>query len=81
MPSLVGITWGVRGIRASRMWLPLQGEASDWCDLGRTPVRHSSPREEKPEEIRVWLHPEETLIDGDETSDVQHPYRIEVLQL
>ena len=27
------------------------------------------------------LHPEESLVDGDETNDVQHPRRIEVLQL
>ena len=27
------------------------------------------------------LHPEEGLADGDETSDVQHPRRVEVLQL
>ena len=29
----------------------------------------------------MWLHPEESLADGDETSDMQHPRRIEVLQL
>ena len=27
------------------------------------------------------LHPEEGLVDGDETSDMQHPRWIEVLQL
>ena len=32
-------------------------------------------------EIRVRLHPEESLVDGDETGDVQHPRRIKVLQL
>ena len=80
MPSPVGVTWGVCGIRASsRTRLPLQGEASDRRDLGRAPVRHSPPGEEKPEEIRVRLHPEESLADGDETSDVQHPRRIEML--
>ena len=42
---------------------------------------HSSLGEEKPEEIRVWLHPEESLTDGDETSNVQHPRWIEMLQL
>ena len=29
----------------------------------------------------MWLHPEEGLADGDEAGDVQHPSRIEVLQL
>ena len=29
----------------------------------------------------MQLHPEESLADGDETSNVQHPHRIEVLQL
>ena len=80
MPSPVGVTWGVRGIRASYAWLPLQGEASDQSDLGRTLVHHGSPREEELEEVHVWLHLEESLADGDEASDVQHPHRIEVLQ-
>ena len=79
MPSPVGVTWGVRGIRASRMRLPLQGEAFDRCDLSQTLVRHSSLEEEKPEEIHVRLHPEESLADGDKASNVQHPRRIEML--
>ena len=29
----------------------------------------------------MWLHPEESLADGDEAGDVRHPRRIEVLQL
>ena len=52
-----------------------------WCDLGRIPCRQSSPREQPPKEVRVQLHRKESLIDGDETDDVQHPHRIKVLQL
>ena len=33
------------------------------------------------EEVRVWLHLEEGLTDGDKAGDVQHPRWIEVLQL
>ena len=29
----------------------------------------------------MWLHPEEGLADGDEVGNVQHPSRVEVLQL
>ena len=32
-----------------------------------------------PKEVHVWLHPEEGLVDGDETGNVQHPSRIELL--
>ena len=34
-----------------------------------------------PEEVHVRLHPEEGLAHGDESKNVQHPSRIEVLQL
>ena len=29
----------------------------------------------------MWLHPEDGLADSDEAGDVQHPNRVEVLQL
>ena len=29
----------------------------------------------------MWLHPKESLADGDKASDVQHPHWIKVLQL
>ena len=49
--------------------------------LGRIPHHQSSPGEQPPKEVHVRLHPEEGLVDGDEASDMQHPRRIEVLQL
>ena len=81
MPSPVGVTWGVCGIRASHTRLPLQGETPHRRDLGRIHLRQSSPREQPLKEVRVRLHPEESLADGDEAGDVQHSRRIKVLQL
>jgi len=57
------------------------GRNPHWCDLGWIPHRQGSPREQPPEEIRVRLHPEESLADGDEAGNVQHPSQIKVLQL
>jgi len=51
------------------------------CNLGQVPLRQGSPEEEPLEEVHVWLHPEEGLTNGDEAGNVQHPNRIEVLQL
>ena len=67
MPPSIRVTGGVRGVGDRRpRWLPL---------------RQGSPGEDPPEEVHMQLHPEEGLADGDETDDVQHLSRIEVLQL
>ena len=70
MPPLVGVAGDVHGIRAPCAWFLLQGEAPHRHGLGRIPQLQSSPREQPPEEVRVWLHPEEGLADGDEASDM-----------
>ena len=81
MPSLIGVTGGVRGVGGRRLRLLLQSETPNQRGSGWLPLRQGSPGEDLPKEIHVWLHPEESLIDGDETGDVQHPSQIEVLQL
>ena len=81
MPPPVGVVGSVCWIRASRAQFPLQGETPHRRDLSRIPHRQGSPREQPPEEIRVWLHPKESLTNSDEADDVQHPCWIKVLQL
>ena len=49
--------------------------------FGGLPLRQGSPDEDPPEEIHVRLHPKEGLANDYETGNVQHPSRIEVLQL
>ena len=79
MPPLVGVAGEVCGIRVSHAQFSLQGETPHRRDLGRVPHRQGSRGEELPEEIHVWLHPKESLANGDETGDVQHPHRIKML--
>ena len=81
MPSLVGVTGGV--CRVGDRWLRflLQGQSPNQRDSRRLPLRQGLLAEDPSKKVHVWLHPEEGLIDGDEASDVQHPSRVEVLQL
>ena len=79
VPPLVGVAGDVCGIPPSHARFPLQGETPHRRDLGRIPHQQSSPREQSPEEVHVWLHPEEGLANGDKAGDVQHPRWIEVL--
>jgi len=51
------------------------------CGSRWLPLRQGSPVEDPSKEVHLRLHPKEGLTDGGETSDVQHPSRIEVLQL
>ena len=81
MPPPVGVAGEVRGIQASRAWFPLQGKTPHRRGLDRVSHRQGSPGEQRPEEIHMRLHPKESLADGDEASNVQHPHRIKVLQL
>ena len=81
MPPPIGVTGGVRGVGARWPQLLLQGEAPNRCGSRWLPLRQGLPGEDLSEEVHVWLHPEEGLTDGDETSDMQHPRWIEVLQL
>ena len=37
------------------------------------PLRQGSPGEDSPEGVYMRLHPDESLIDGDEAGDVQYP--------
>ena len=46
---------------------------------GWLPLRQGTLSENPPEEVHVRLYPKEGLIDGDETGNVQHLSRIEVL--
>ena len=81
MPPPVVVAGDVREIRASRAQFPLQGETPHQRDLGQIPHWQSSPKEQPLEEIHVRLYPEEGLADSNKAYDVQHPHRIEVLQL
>jgi len=81
VPSLIGVTGGVRRVGDQRLRPLLQGEPTDLSDSGRFPLGQGSPTEDLPEEIHVWLHLEEGLANGDKVRDVQHPSRVEVLQL
>jgi hypothetical protein len=48
----------------------------------RVPLRRQGPTvDEGPEQIRVRIYSEEALAEHDEVGDVQHPIRVEVLQL
>ena len=57
------------------------GQTPNRCDFGWLPFGLGSPAENPSEEVHVRLHPEEGLTDGDETSNVQYPSQVEVLQL
>ena len=81
VPPLVGVIGEVHGIRVSHAQFSLQGKTPHRCDLGWIPHHQGSPREQPPEEIRMRLHPEESLTDSNEAGDVQHPRWIKVLQL
>ena len=81
MPPPIGVVGGVRRVAARWPQLLLQGEAPNRRGPGWLPLRQGSPGEDSLEEIHVRPHPEDGLIDGDEAGNVQHPSRIEVLQL
>ena len=81
MPPPIGVIGGVCRVGDRWLWLLLQGESPNWRDFGRLPLGQGSPTEDPSEEVHVRLHPEEGLVDGDEAGDVQHPSRVEVLQL
>ena len=81
MPPSIGVAGGVRGVGALWPRLLLQREAPNQRGPRRLPLRQGSPGEDPPEEVHVRLHPVEGLVDGDEAGNVQHPSRIEVLQL
>ena len=70
VPPPIGVAGGVRGVGARRPRLLLQGETPHRRGPGWLPLRQSSSGEDPPEEVHVWLHPEEGLVDGDEASDV-----------
>jgi len=50
-----------------------KGKTSHRCSPKRLPLRQGSPEEDSPEGVHVRLHPDETLVDGDEAGDVRHP--------
>ena len=81
MPPPIGVIGGVRGVGARRPRFLLQGKAPNRHGSGWLPLRQGSPGEDPPEEIHVQLHPEEGLANGKEIGNMQHPSRIEVLQL
>jgi len=81
MPPPIGITGGVRGVRARRARFLLQREAPHRHNHERLPLRQSLPRENPLEEVHVRLYPKEGLTHGNKAGDMQHPSRIEVLQL
>ena len=81
MPSLIGVTGGVRRIGDRWLGLLLQGEPTNRGVWRRFPLGQGTPKEDLPEEIHMRLHPKEGLIDGDKVGDVQHPSWVEMLQL
>ena len=50
-----------------------KGETSHWRSPERLPLRQGSPGEDSAEGVHIWLHPNESLADGDEADDVRHP--------
>ena len=81
MPTPIGVAGGVRKVGGRQLLLLLQGKTPNRQGSRWLPLRQGSPGEDPPKEVHVRLHPKEGLTDSDEASDVQHPNRIEVLQL
>ena len=70
MPPSVGVTGGVHRVGDQRLRLLLQGKSPNRRDSRRLPLRQGSPAEDPPEEVHMWLHPEEGLTDGDKAGDM-----------
>ena len=47
-----------------------KGEIPNQRSPERLPLRQDSPKEDSPEGVHVRLHPDKSLADGDEASDV-----------
>ena len=48
-------------------------ETSHRCSLECLSPQQGSPGDDSPKGVHVWLHPDESLVDGDEAGDVLYP--------
>lgn len=81
MPPPVRIHGGLHRVLSLPAFSLWQGKAPVWWELQIPLHRQTSPVEEGSEQIRVQIYSEEDLAQSDEARNVQHPIRIEMLQL